>query len=225
MIANHTLTKCLGLAMSFAIAGHAAASTVNISDPNNIAGTATLSLPDGDLTFGDFGQGISQAVDDRVSDGIPGEASFQDANHHLVYNGFGTNNTNTNELLLTFSSAVTLVELVAFVGAGDGAGGETSTAVDADRTVSSVQFFVNTGSGLTSAGSSVATADTDDVGSFDRTSLTGLWTGVTQVQFNFTPTGTQPVRVAEVQTLVPEPGSLALLGLGGLMVLRRRRQA
>ena len=149
MIASHTLTTCLGLATSLAVAGHASASTVNISNPNNIAGTATLSSPDGDTTFPI--NPLSLATDDLVSDGIPGDpqSDYTDT-PHLVYNSLGANPT--NELLLTFDSAVTLTELVAYVGAGDGAGGETSTFPDADRPVSSIEFFVNTGSGLSSVG-------------------------------------------------------------------------
>ena len=63
----------------------ASAATVDVSNPNNIAGTATLSSPDGDTTF--VINPLSLATDDLVSDGIPGDpqSDYTDT-PHLVYN-------------------------------------------------------------------------------------------------------------------------------------------
>ncbi|MEM9420381.1 MAG: PEP-CTERM sorting domain-containing protein [Planctomycetota bacterium] len=60
-----------------------------------------------------------------------------------------------------------------------------------------------------------------DAGSFEIGPV--LATGLTQNDLNFEYTNANGATVSGDVSIVPEPGSFALLGLGGLALLRRRR--
>lgn len=171
----------------------------------NVASQAIVSTNDD--RFGP-GFGADKSTDGLVSGGIPGQPSFDDSVHSIFYS-FGKTNKgafsdSTNELVLDFTSAVDLVELATYVTSNIRSGAD-----DADRVVIAVGFWVNTGNGLRFAGT-VDPADTDDVGGFDRASLSGKWANATQVVFTFTPINTKlyartDVRVGEVLALTKVP--------------------
>ncbi|NOY42731.1 MAG: hypothetical protein GXP26_12965 [Planctomycetes bacterium] len=167
------------------------------------------------------------AIDDLVSDGVPGTGAFEDGVHAPINLGGAA----PFDVDLTLDQAYDLVSLGTYVGAGDGAGGVTSTFADADRTVSSVEFFIDNTGSFVSVGSTT-TADTDDIGGFDYTELLGNWLNVTAVRYRFTPTGGQEPRVGEVLAVgvasIPEPGTLFLGLIGTLSILpvaRRSRRS
>ncbi len=120
---------------------------------------------------------------------------------------------------LDLATTSTLTELSAYV---DPPGGGS----DPFKNTTAVEFFVSTngGSSFTSVGlvSSGSYAPAS-LGSFTYVSVSGVWQGVTNVRYAFTPQNGNGQRIAEVMAFVPEPSSL-LLGLAGLGLVRLRRR-
>jgi serine/threonine protein kinase len=154
--------------------------------------------------FGDRyeeGYYLAKAADGKVSGGIPGRATFEES-VHTIFTGFGPSGEEpisnaTNEITVGFTPTVNLVELAAYVSSADRNGPE-----DSDRAVTSVGFWIDTGAGPELIGN-VPALDTDDVGGFDRISLSGEWNNVSVVIFTFTPVDTEiwklnETRVAEI---------------------------
>ncbi|MGK0190636.1 MAG: serine/threonine protein kinase [Verrucomicrobiales bacterium] len=192
--------KADGAAADSRLAGNVNQLLINYG---NVAFRATISSCD-DAFGPNFG--ARNALDGEVSEGNPASGTFDDRFHTIFYS-FGDVNEGPysetkNELLLDFHPAVSLRELVTYLSSDLGEGDE-----DSDRTVATVEFWVNTGNGPQLAGT-VDTTDTDDIGGFDRISLVGNWTDVTQVVFCFMPVEVNPrfdVRVGEVLTLQAFP--------------------
>jgi hypothetical protein len=190
---------------------------VNLSIADNLAPSATVT-DSGDLVNA-YVPATSAIVDSAVSDGVPGEASFEDR-----YHAYFASTANPGWVELTWAAPKNLTSLQTYVCQGD-----AGKAVDADRIVSAVQFYVNQGAGFTSVGS-VNTVDTDDVGCFDLTKIDGNWSNVTAVRYEFTGSGEQGSRIADVMAIgaaVPEPSAIVLVGMGLLSLLayawRKRR--
>ena len=108
---------------------------------------------------------------------------------------------------LTLPKIADLTSLQAYVCEGSDNG-----FLDTDRTVSSVEFFVDQGSGFTSVGS-MTVSDTDDFGCFDLVELTGTWAGVSAVRYEFTATdGVTPPRIGEIAAVSPGWGGYQTTG-------------
>lgn len=171
---------CVGGMLAFA--GQAVASVVAPPATNNVAPLASVTWSSSTAYRG--------ATDMLVSDGVPGQASFGDTAHFV----FGSVTDAVYSIDLAWTQPRHLSCLQAYVCHGG------SAFPDADRTVSTIEFFVDQGSGLQSVGT-VNTTDTNDLGCFDLTKLDGDWTGVTAVRYRFVQSGALPPRVAEVLAL------------------------
>ena len=170
-------------------------------------------------------------IDTKISTGEPGTSDYDDTAHYWNWPG------NVSEarpdgiysLEILWDTAYDLTTLNAYVCSGDTIG--TGGAIDADRVVSSVDFYVSyepvgVDPVYTLVGSATPGA-TDDVGGFDLTSVSGTWNSVTSVRYDFTqPTvdTSQAPRIAEVQAIAPAVtvdyspvflNGLTLVGEGG----------
>ena len=183
-----------------------------IDTPNNVAilgnaygwGDATSGTP---TVFNN----ASAAIDRLACVGEPGTASWNDNMHYYNWPDVaGSGTLGIYSLEIQWDTAYDLTTLNAYVCSGDTVG-----HTDTDRIVSNVEFYVNyepvgTTPIYTSVGSAVPGA-TDDIACFDLTSISGTWTGVTSVRYDFTvPTPydatTNPwpqPRIAEVQAIAP----------------------
>jgi hypothetical protein len=210
---SHAILIVVVAALVAASAMQASASLVSLNTPDNVAALATATAS----SIGNWEVQPIKAIDNNVSDGIPGAASFEDSSHF-----FFVDQSAPNTLDLNWSTPQHLKSLQTYVCHGG------TTFPDADRTVSAVQFYVNQGAGFVSVGT-VATADTNDVGCFDLTKIDGNWSNVTGVRYEYTDSSNQGPRVAEVlaiSTAVPEPGTCALIisGLLGLLSYAWRKR-
>lgn len=182
------------------------ASYVTLSEANVVVADAVYSSP---------GTNLAGAVDGKVSDGVPGEASFDDS-VHFVFAG-----VDNQAIIQAWNSPQTLGAVQAYVCHGG--------LADADRLVSSVEFLIKTeGSADWNFSIVVPTVDTNDIGGFDLTQATGNWANVIEVGYAFTAGSGQGPRIAEVRalTLVPEPATmyLAATGLLGLLAYAWRKR-
>jgi hypothetical protein len=176
------------------------ASYVTISDAYDVAPQATI-------TWG--GADVSGVTDMKVTDGLPGTGDFDDQTSVYFMS------TSNNIIDFTWSTPQHLSNLSAYVCHG----GTLNGVTDADRTSSAITFYVDQGSGLVLQGT-VNTANTNDIGVFDLTKLTGDWTNVSKVRYEFTPSNNQGVRVAEViADTTPEPSTIVLLVAGAASLL------
>ena len=214
---RHAALSVVAAALVAVSAAQVDASVVNLSIADNLAPSATVTGRN-DLWSASISP-LTALVDSKVSDGVPGEASFEEA-----YHAYFDTVANPGWVELAWTAPKNLTSLQTYVCQGD-----AGAAVDADRIVSAVQFYVNQGSGFTSVGT-VNTVDTDDIGGFDLTKIDGSWSNVTAVRYEFTGNGAQGGRVAEViaiGTAVPEPSTVTLIGAGLLSLLayawRKRR--
>ncbi|MBN1912327.1 MAG: hypothetical protein JW818_21585 [Pirellulales bacterium] len=190
-----------------------------LNDPHNVAQLGTATAP------GNPGVDPSFTIDDRISVALPTSRDYFDRVHFLLFD-----TTQPYQIDVDLGGAYDLTALQAYVPSGDSGG----TFPDTDRTVSQVEFFVDQGSGFTSVGL-IGTSDTDDIAGFDLTQVTGNWTGVTNVRYEFTKSGTYAPRIAEVLAICPtanvtylpqggqesglvlDGGGLALVEEGGTM--------
>ncbi len=205
-----------------------------LNEANNVAQLATVTTPGNPKTGSWYQFDPMNIVDDRVSHGVPATVQFYDWVHCF----WETDDLAPYQMDLDWGGTTyDLTSLQAYVCAGDGI---PPGFPDTDRNVSQVDFFVDYGLGLgfESVGT-VFTADTDDVGGFDKTELAGTWNAVSKVRYQFTlDLGANPAfppRVAEVLAIDPavpityQPqggqqsglvltgGGLALTGEGGVM--------
>jgi len=124
-----------------------------------------------------------------------------------VYDGFGAGNLNTNFVTLSGNNA-----FVADIVAVDGGGTLSITVEDTGGDVSTVTQALT--HGFSGALGFNFGAFTGDLSSVERVTIT-LATGVA---------GGSDFTIGSIQA-VPEPASLGLMGLGSLIILRRRRRA
>jgi len=187
------------------------ASYITLSDQNNVAPSATTSASP-QL------QRAEASIDGKVSDGIPSEGTYDDTVHAI----FSDAAVSSYTLDLTWSTAQHLASLQAYVFYN------SNDLYSVDRTVSAIQFFVDQGAGFVSVGT-VNTTNTNTIGAFDLTKLDGDWSNVTKVRYQFTPTGTQGPRVAEVLAIksVPEPSTIISFSVGllGLLAYAWRKRS
>ncbi len=194
--------------VALVVTAPARAQQTNLNIPGNaaVAGTAigrAFSAADGS----EIVVGAAPAINNVIGHGEPGTATFLDM-HHFVYAGVPGDAVGPWQLDLTLPAVLDLTTLQAYVCEGSDNG-----FVDADRNISSVEFFVDQGSGFVSVGS-VAAVDTDDIGCFDLVELAGVWSGVNAVRYEFTPkAGTNtPLRIGEVAAISPSWAPLYLTG-------------
>ena len=211
---------CLFAVVILALVGVAAAPAVaqqyNLNIPGNIArssvATGVAYLQDTTpLSFDAY-----RAVNNVLGTGEPGVGTFLDQHHFVFPDSYNTGTVEEPVLEtvvgpwqvdLTLPQIVDLSSLQAYVCEGSDNG-----FIDADRNVSSVEFFVDQGTGFTSVGS-MSVADTDDIGCFDLVELTGTWTGVSAVRYEFTPTdGVTAPRIGEVVAVSPGWGGYQTTG-------------
>ena len=149
------------------------------------------------------------AINNVLATGEPGVGTFLDG-HHFVFPGSEEEPlVGPFQLDLTLPQILDLTSLQAYVCEGS----DNGFLDPADRNVSAVEFFVDQGSGFTSVGS-MTVSDTDDFGCFDLVELTGSWSGVSAVRYEFTPNenNLNPPRIGEIVAISPDWSGLQLTG-------------
>lgn len=204
----------MGVAVLLAISVvPAAGAIITVAGDDDAAMTAAISGTG-------VGLRLSAAGDSMVSDGHwdlqTGAVGWDDSVHTAMSSPTG------GTIDLAWTTPQRLHSLQAYVVAGP-----ASEEGNIDRQCTSVEFFVDQGSGFTSLGI-VNTVNTNDVGIFDLTKIDGDWSNVNAARFLFTGVSQGP-RVGEVLALghaVPEPSAIVLCcgALIGLLACAWRKR-
>ena len=213
----------IGLSFGLAAASHAAiVATSNITV--TAAGAQSGNSSGSNYTHTADGSGLSATLTDANLATVTHVQGFSGGTQYLTQ---GT--TGTLDATLTYTFTTTLADQLTTIAVWN-----YSQSNQPNRWADSVEVSVDTGSGMTSIGtytlsdpgtSSPFTADLIDLSGSNLTGVTAVALKINQGKldgYNQHTSGLSEVAF-QVQP-VPEPSSTALLGLGGLALILRRRK-
>jgi hypothetical protein len=217
------MTTTCAIALSLGLAAASQAAIVATSDITVTAsGAQSANSSNSNYTHTADGSGLSATLTDANLATVTHVSGFDASTQYLTQSTTGTLDAT---LIYTFSSALTdkLTTIAVW---------NYSQTNQLNRWADSVDVSVDTGSGLTllgtyqlsDPGSSAINSDLIDVSGFNLVGATQVTLKINQGKADNNGTDfTSGLSEVAFQT-VPEPSSAALLGLGGLALILRRRK-